>query len=80
VKVRPAAGIELDEAMKRVVEVADRAALLRHLEEHYGFWKPTTDNVTIEPYGFDERIGWNTHIVCVDGKAALFSDGPFPGA
>lgn len=30
----------------------------------------------IEPYGFDERIGWDTHLITVAGKAALFSDGP----
>lgn len=32
-------------------------------------------NVTVRPYGRDERIGWDTHLICIDGKAALFSDG-----
>lgn len=76
-KIRPAqSGLELEEAMSRVVEVADEATLLRYLEKHYGFWKPTRENVTIVPYERDERIGWDTHLVCVDGKAALFTDGP----
>lgn len=77
-KVRPAASsLPIDEAMSHVVEVKDRAALLAYLREHYYFWTPIDENVTIEPYGFDDRIGWDTHLICVDGKAALFSDGKF---
>lgn len=33
--------------------------------------------MTIEKYGgFDERIGWDTHLLCIDGRAALYTDGP----
>jgi hypothetical protein len=70
-------GTTLDEAMERVTEIPDRAALLAYLREHYAFYQPTEGNVTIEPYGYDKRIGWDTHLICVDGKAALFSDGAF---
>jgi hypothetical protein len=66
----------LGEAMERVAEVPDRVALIAYLQKYYDFWRPTDANVTIRPYGYDERNGWDTHLICVDGKAALFSDGP----
>lgn len=78
-KIRPAGGMSLAESMERVARVSDRAALVAYLAEHYAFWGPTQENVSIEPYGFDDRIGWDTHLVCVDGKAALFTDGPLKG-
>lgn len=75
-KVRPAASmLPLDEAMERVVEIPDKAALMAYLKEHYDFWHPNEQNVTVQPYGRDERIDWDTHLICVDGNAALFSDG-----
>lgn len=65
--------------MAQVVEVADRAALMVYLREQYAFWHPTEANVASRPYKLDERTGWDTHLITVDGKAALFSDGPLPG-
>lgn len=34
-------------------------------------------NVTVEKYGngIDERCGWDTHIVCENGRACGFTDG-----
>lgn len=33
--------------------------------------------IKVSPYGFDKRIGWDTHIVTVDGYGVFgFSDGP----
>lgn len=63
--------------MAKGAVVANREELLAYLQQHFASWSPTDGNVTIEPYGRDERIGWDTHLVCVDGKAALFSDGDF---
>ena len=78
-KVRPSSSfMSLDESMERVVDIESREQLMRYLREHYDFWRPTEENVTCEEYGFDERIGWDTHLICVDGKAALISDGPLP--
>jgi hypothetical protein len=76
-KVRPASSfMDLEESMKHVLEIADWAALVAFLEKEYVRWKPDSV-VTIEKYGgFDERIGWGTHLVCVDGRAALYTDGP----
>lgn len=88
-KTRPAAGgLTLDEAMEREIEFADQAALMTYLRERFDFWSPTDANVTIEPYSvtadtgeprLDERTGWHTHLLCIDGKATLFTDGPMVG-
>jgi hypothetical protein len=78
-KCRPASSfMAIDAAMEHVFEVNSRAELLAYLKGHYDFWCPTDENVTIKFYCRDERIGWDTHLVCVDGKAALFTDGPLP--
>lgn len=32
--------------------------------------------IEVNPYCFDDRIGWDTHLVTVDGKAVGMTDGP----
>jgi len=79
-KVRSAGSFHtLEEAMQTCVEVKSRASLIQYLKKQYPYWHPTDANVTIEPYGqgIDERIGWHTHLICVNGNAALFSDSSF---
>ena len=78
VKVRPAAGLgrTLDESMEKVVELEDRPALLEYLSREYDFWEPTEKNVEVKHYCYDDRIDWDTYLVTIDGKAALFTDGP----
>lgn len=73
-------GTTIDEAMERVIEIPNRDALMDFLRKNYEFWKPTEENVTIKFYAKDDRIGWNTYLICVDGKAALFSDSDFPSS
>lgn len=51
-------------------------AMMRGLDWYPKSKRPTRDNVTVEPYSFDKRINWNTHIVCVNGDAWGFTDGP----
>lgn len=35
------------------------------------------ESVHVRPYCFDERIGWNTHIVEIDNRGVFgFTDGP----
>lgn len=75
-KARPAAsGLVIDEAMSKVIELSNWAALLEHLGMNYSEWEPTEQNVTIHFYADDKRVGWKTHMVCVKGNAALFTDG-----
>lgn len=35
--------------------------------------------ISVKPYGFDSRIGWDTHMVTIDGNAVGFTDGPLEG-
>lgn len=48
------------------------------LEELAEYLVPQWGNGPIEvvPYGFDDRTGWDTHIVKVDGVPVGFTDGP----
>lgn len=67
----------LKDSMKTVVELpATRAALAAHLS--VGFPTPCpADRITVKPYGgIDPRNGWDTHIVCVNGDAWGYTDGP----
>lgn len=34
------------------------------------------ESMTIKPYGYDPRINWDTYIVCLNGQAVGFLDGP----
>jgi hypothetical protein len=37
--------------------------------------------ITVNKYGdYDKRIGWDTHIVCVNGSPTGFTDGPVTDA
>lgn len=76
-KIRPAQSGDLADSMSKIVEISSKEELLEYLKKHYDFWNPTDTNVTIEFYCKDSRIGWDTYIICVAGKAALFSDGKF---
>lgn len=68
--------------MATVVEVNSRVELIVHLtkllEPHNEMPPLAFNDIRIEPYGgFDERIGWNTHIVYLPGYGVLgFTDGP----
>jgi len=69
--------------MDEVVEVRDLADLVAHMRRSVEDWYPpdelpTVENTKIEPYCFDERIGWDTHIVLVRGQAWGFTNGPLP--
>ena len=77
-KVRPSSSfMTIDESMKHELEIPDWDALVAFLQKEWVAWKPDSV-VTVEKYGtgIDKRIGWDTHLVCVDGRAALLSDGP----
>lgn len=59
-----------------------RFARTEYLRERFCFWHPALDTISIVKYGegIDERCGWDTHLVSIDDKAAVFTDGPLPGA
>lgn len=79
-KFRPQRG-SLDAAMAEVQEFAGRAELVAHIAERLARWGfvVTPTMVHVRKYGFDKRIGWDTHIVTVDGYGVFgFTDGPTP--
>ncbi len=79
IKARPAGSMQtIDEAMGKLVDIRGRSHLLEYLKQEYDFWEPTDENVKVEFYGRDDRIDWDTYLVTIDGKAALFTDGPVP--
>lgn len=79
-RYRPQRG-SLDKSMAEVVEVTDLAALVEHMRNSVKDWYPpeelpTVKNTKVVPYLFDDRIGWNTHIVISRGSPWGFTDGP----
>ena len=50
----------LAEAMKTVREVKSLTEIKEHINQSWGM---EVEEIRVEPYGFDDRIGWDTHIV-----------------
>lgn len=68
----------LAESMETTIELEDRAALIAHcralLDQWYFSFRD--EDLSVEPYGRDERIGWDTHIVTIKGYGVMgFTDG-----
>jgi len=64
----------LSDSMKTVQEFDTRSGLVEYLQNDIDKLMPGEYNcreITIKPYGFDRRIGWDTHIVCLDGYGVL---------
>lgn len=72
---RPHRGL-LEEAMKEVVQVSSRDQLVAQLNKIYEIGSRfTIENLNIKPYGYDDRIGWDTYIVTNKGNAVGFTNG-----
>jgi hypothetical protein len=77
----------LADSMATVVEVDGERGLLMHimhLLERYYPARTYEDyqrvfHVTVKPYGYDERIKWDAHMVYLEGYGPIgFTDGPLP--
>jgi len=71
----------LAESMETIKILSDKAQLVEQLIRFFGPSVKegviTLDTTKIEPYCFDDRIGWDTHIVTVDMIGPVgFTDGP----
>ena len=71
----------LAESMATTIEIdATAPALLAAMQPVVAPWGVylTPDMIHLEPYGgIDERIGWDTYIVTIDGHGVYgFTDGP----
>lgn len=71
-KVRPLRG-SFREAMELVADVAPNAEAVQE-------WAGLRGRVEVSQYIFDDRNGWDTHIIVIDGKPCGFSDGPLVSA
>jgi hypothetical protein len=79
-KYRPHRG-SLDKALAEMVEVDTLAQLVEHMRKSAPSWYPRDElpnlmNTKVEPYGYDHRIDWDTHIVTVNGSPWGFTNGP----
>lgn len=76
-KIREHRG-QLADSMITCVEIAPSIQAVRqHVEKCLGGHAPKPLVVTVEPYTYDERIGWDTHVVLVEGHGVFgFTDGP----
>jgi hypothetical protein len=63
-------GLTLDEALEHMVELPDRAALVAQLNYELSWCQYTVrdEDVQVRPYGYDERLQWDTHIVLLRNK------------
>lgn len=78
-KYRPHKG-SLDESMSMVQEfsgINELLSIIKHELDTFDHKLTISESsVKIEPYTPDERIGWNTHIVTLDGYGVIgFTDG-----
>lgn len=67
----------LAESMATVTDIENTAdAVARHVSSCWGYEDVTANDVHVKQYGYDGRIGWDTHIVLINGTPFGFSDGP----
>lgn len=58
--------------METVVAIADRRALEAEIAAKWY----EDGQIVVKPYGFDDRIDWDAHIVTVNGVVVGFTNGP----
>lgn len=66
----------LDDSMQTVVDFESFDDLVNILRSN-GFLRDCqASDIAVKQYTYDERIGWDTHIVTYNGSAVGFTDGP----
>ena len=68
----------LDESLATTTEVESRDDLIAFLKKDLGLFgiAVSEENFRVAYYGYDERIGWDTYIVTIEGYGvAGFTDG-----
>lgn len=69
----------LSQSMETVIEFEGREELYKIIKEELGRYSMNIwpEMIEVKPYGYDERIEWDTYIVTVDGYGVYgFTDGP----
>lgn len=65
----------LDESMASSVPCRTLAQLVGILRTGMGLGDVSAERVDVKRYTFDERTGWDTHLVTVDGNAVGMTNG-----
>ena len=69
----------LDESMETMIDIPPTIEAIQDaMRSAYGkLFKHIKGQIKVEPYGYDDRIGWDTYIVFIDGYGVIgFTDGP----
>jgi hypothetical protein len=68
----------LEAAILTVLEIEPSISAVRNFLNEFDLPVRDDDRVEVVKYGkgMDERIGWDTHLVLVNGSATAFTDGP----
>jgi hypothetical protein len=66
----------LDESMATAVDVDGWDGLVAHIASQTNFSHFTPATMKVVPYGFDDRIGWDTHLVSDSYGVIGMTDGP----
>ena len=75
-KIRPHRG-SLADAMADVREFATSAEVIDYIIERESPYRVVTaSDIECEPYTYDARIRWDTHLITIYGHATYFTDGP----
>jgi hypothetical protein len=73
----------LEDSMATVIDIpATKTALVKEIATKLSkfYVDVVPEDVAVEPYAFDARIGWDSHIVTVKGNGVYgFTDGPLEG-
>lgn len=68
----------LADSMATLVEFKDDQEAREHIageaRDYLNDPSIVADDVTSEPYSYDARIDWDTHLVCIRGYPCGFSD------
>jgi len=74
---------QLDDSMRTVRQICNRGELIEIIRDElrpFGV-SVTPEMVHVEPYGYDQRIQWDTYIVTIDGYGVWgMSNGPLTEA
>jgi hypothetical protein len=74
-KVRPMGG-GFQESMAKSALISNYDELAKYIFNVYGGFDIDHGRIAVQSYGKDDRNGWDTHLLTVDGEPCLFIDGP----
>ncbi|HKC01397.1 MAG TPA: hypothetical protein VKD23_21615 [Terriglobales bacterium] len=58
----------LEESLRTLVTLKDWPELVAHIRRLFSLFPVAEEEISVEPYGYDARIGWQTYIVTIRGQ------------